>query len=106
MKYKKVTAIVHANSLEAVEEALRNAGAIELAITHVKGYGDYKNFYSPAWISKQARVEVFIAQPQAQAAVRAISQAAYRGLDSDGIVAVLPVDSLVHIKDWAPSAKP
>ena len=70
MKYRIVTAIVHANSLEAVEDALRHAGAIEVAITHVKGYGDYKNFYSPEWISEQARVEVFIAQAQAQGGSR------------------------------------
>lgn len=106
MQYRKVTAIVHANSLEAVEEALKHTDAIEVAITHVKGYGDYKNFYSPEWTSEQARVEVFIAQPQAQAAVHAICQAAYRGLDTDGIVAVLPVESLMRIKDCAPCAKP
>lgn len=106
MKYRKVTAIVHGDCLEAVEEALKRAGAIEVAITRVKGYGDYKTFPNPEWVSEQARVEVFVPQAQAASVVEAICRAAYAGLDSDGMVAVLPVKTIVRIKDSMPKPGP
>jgi nitrogen regulatory protein P-II 1 len=106
MEHRKVTAIVHVNSLEAVEAALKHAGAVEVAITRVKGYGDYKNFYSAAWVSEQARVEAFVSREQAASVVEAICRAAYAGLDTDGMVAVLPVETLVRIRDHKPGAGP
>jgi nitrogen regulatory protein P-II 1 len=108
MEYRKITAIIHADSLEAVEEAIKHAhaGAFEVAITRVKGYGDYKNFYSTEWISEQARVEAFVPRAQAASVVEAICRAAYTGLDSDGMIAVLPVENIVRIKDWMPKPKP
>jgi len=106
MQYRKVTAIIHVNALEAVEEALKHAQVVEVAITRVKGYGDYKNFYSPEWVSEQARIEVFVPDAQAAQVVAAICKAAYAGRDNDGMVAVLPVESLVRIKDSMPKPEP
>lgn len=102
MGYRKVTAIIHENSLVAVEEALKDAGVIEIAITRVKGYGDHKNFYSTEWIFEQARVEVFVPKAHAASVVEVICRAAHTGSDSDGMIAVLPVESIVHIKDSMP----
>lgn len=51
MDYRKITAIVHINSLQAVEEVLRHLDAAEVAVTRVKGYDEYKNFYSREWTS-------------------------------------------------------
>jgi nitrogen regulatory protein P-II 1 len=99
MEFRKIIAIMHVNSLEAVEAALKHAGVVEVAITRVKGYGDYKNFYSPEWVSEQARVEVFVPREQAASVVEAICTAAYAGLVTDGMVAVLPVETLVRIRD-------
>lgn len=105
MGYRKITAIVHVNSLQAVEEVLQHVGAVEVAVTRVKGYGDYKNFYSPEWISDQARIEAFVSREQAGLVVEAICRAAHAGLDSDGMVAVLPVETLVRIRDYIPGPK-
>lgn len=104
MEYRKITAIIREESLAAVEEALKHEhiGAFEVAMTRIKGYGDYKNFYSPEWISEQARVEVFVPKAQAAAVVEAICHAAYAGLDSDGMIAVLPVENIVRIRDSMP----
>lgn len=102
MEYRKITAIFPEDSLGAVGEALKHAGVIEIAITRVKGYGDHKNFFSTEWISEQARVEVFVPKAHAASVVEAICRAAYAGLDSDGMIAVLPVENIVRIKDSMP----
>jgi nitrogen regulatory protein P-II 1 len=102
MEFCKVNAIIHINSLEAVEEALRRLGTCQVAVSRVKGYCDYKNLYDPDWMAEQARVEVFVRREQAAAVADAICHAAYSGEDSDGIVAVVPVETLVRIKDSGP----
>lgn len=99
MEYRLITAIIHADSLEAVEDALQHLGTFEVAVSRVRGYGDYKNLYDSQWVAAQARLEVFVRRDQAQAVVDAICQAARVGMDSDGIVAVLPVETLVRVKD-------
>ena len=100
MEYRKITAIISASCLPALEEALRREATIEVAITRVKGYGDYKNFYDPEWISTQARVEVFAALADVSRIAETIMGAAFAGLDSDGIVAVLPVEALYRVREY------
>ena len=58
MNYRKITAIVNADCLAALEEALQREASIEVAITRIKGYGEYMNFYDLEWASTQARMEV------------------------------------------------
>ena len=106
MTYRKVTAIIDVGSLEAVERAVQDVGTFEVAVTRVKGYGQYKNFYDAKWLFAQARVEVFARQEQSAALVEAICRAAYTGKDSHGIVAVLPVEVIHRIKDYLPPSEP
>lgn len=106
MEYRRIIATIHNHSLEAVEKALRHIQVEEVDIRRIESYGDYKNFYSADWTSERTRVEVFVLRERADTVVHAICNAAYAGLDTDGIVTVLPVDSLVHIKDCAPCDTP
>ena len=99
MKYCKITAIIHVNSLEAVEEALKKARVAEVIVSYVKGYGDYKNFYSKDWTSAQARIELFAFHDDANRIVNVIMDATHTGLDTDGVIAVLPVENIYRIKD-------
>lgn len=62
---------------------------MDVAITRIKRYGDYKNFHDPEWISMPARVEVFAELAHVSRISGAIMGAAYTGLDNNGIVAVL-----------------
>ncbi len=106
MEYRKITAIISGSCLPAVEEALQHEATIEVAVTRIKGYGDYKNFYNPEWISTQARIEVFAALADASDIAKAIMDAAYAGLSTDGIVAVLPVEEIYRIRDHMPRPTP
>ena len=49
-------------------------------------------------------MEVFAQQEQAEALVDAICRAAYVGPESQGVVAVLPVEAIHRIKDYLPSS--
>lgn len=98
MEFRKVTAIVRPDKLEAVESALQALGVPGLSVSKVKGYGEYANFYTPDWTCTHVRVEVFIGQHRADGVAQAIMDAAHSGIVGDGIVAVLPVESVYHIR--------
>ena len=98
MEFRKVTAIIRPGSLEKVEKALQALNVPGISVTKVKGYGEYANFYTPDWMLTHARVEVFIGQHRAEEVATAIMDAAHTGMEGDGIVAVLPVESVYHIR--------
>lgn len=98
MDFRKVTAIIRPDALEKVENALKSLSVPGVSVTRVKGYGEYKDFYTPDWMGSHVRVEIFIGQHRAEAVVEAIMQAAHTGLEGDGIVAVLPVEAVYHIR--------
>jgi nitrogen regulatory protein P-II 1 len=99
MTLKKVTAIVRCSSLETVEEALRKLHVPGLTITHVVGFGEYANVFKDDWTCRHARIELFVDDREVEAIVGAITEAAHSGHAGDGIVAILPVERLLRIRD-------
>jgi len=98
MQYKKVTAIVICEKLEAVELALIEIGISGVSVTKVSGYGEYHNFYQPDMMSCHARIEIFCRASEADAIVHTIMDTAHSGQPEDGIIAVLPVEELYRIR--------
>ncbi len=98
MRFRKVTAIFRPDRLEAVEDRLRSLDVPGVSVTKVKGFGEYANFYQPDWLSTHVRIEVFTSKLKADAIAEAIMEAAHTGIDGDGIVAVMPVESVYHIR--------
>ena len=98
MEFRKITAIIRLDRAERVEQRLRSLGVPGMSCTHVKGYGEYADFYSSGWKVKHARVELFVKAEQVQEIVDAIMEEAGTGTSGDGIIAVLPVEHLYHIR--------
>lgn len=46
MDFRKVNAIIRSDALEKVEQRLHELGVPGISVTRVKGYGEYKNFYT------------------------------------------------------------
>lgn len=98
MDFAKVVAIIRPELLERVEETLKEHGVPGVSVSKVKGYGEYADFYSPDWMVQQIRVEVFIPMSQAEEIAEMIMEAAHTGVEGDGIVAIVPVQALYHIR--------
>lgn len=98
MEFRKITAIIRIDRAGQVEQRLKAIGVPGMSCTHVKGYGEYANFYSSDWRVEHARVEIFIQASRAGEVAEAIIEAARTGVSGDGIVAVLPVEHLYHIR--------
>lgn len=95
---RKVTAIIRSSVLDDVEQRLRDIHVPGVSITKVKGYGEYANFFRPDWSCQHARVEIYCRHERADEIARAIVDSAHTGGAGDGIVVVLPVESIFRIR--------
>jgi len=98
MRFQKITAIVRCDTCERVEQCLREAGVEGFSITHIKGYGEYADFYNSDWLTSHARLEIFTKAERVERIVEAILNTAHVGLEGDGIIAVQSVDRLYRIR--------
>lgn len=100
MIYRKVTAIIPTLILENVENELKKIGVPGMSVTKVVGYGEYRNLYTKGELSECSRVEIFTEKDKASLIVKTIAKAVHSGLNTDGIIAVLPVEELIRIREY------
>lgn len=103
MEFRKVTAVIPREALRGVEKALRDFGVPAVTVTPAKGYGEYKNFFSPDWKVATARIEIFTTRAEAEAIAQAIMNGAHSEIEGSGLVAILPVEQLYHIRTRSPA---
>jgi nitrogen regulatory protein P-II 1 len=102
---KKIEAIVKPFKLDDVKEGLNEVGIQGMTITEVKGYGrqkGHKEIYRGAeyvvdFIPK-VKVEVVVADDQAEAVVAKIREAANTGKLGDGKIFVFNVEEAVRVR--------
>jgi len=99
--FRKITAIVRASALEGVEHRLHELGVPGLSVTKVKGYGEYADFFARDWMVEHVRIEIFVIRERGTEIAQAIMTAARTGGPGDGIVAVLPVEAVYHVRTGA-----
>jgi nitrogen regulatory protein P-II 1 len=98
MKYCKITAIIQPSRIAQVEQTLKELYVPGISITKVQGYGESPNFFNQDWTSANARIEIFVEAGKAEEIAQGIIESAYTGKEGDGIVAILPVESLYRIR--------
>lgn len=108
MEFRKITAIIRASALEAVEQRLIAVGVRGITVTRVKGYGEYADFFTRDWMTEHVRIEIFTHRDRVAEIRDAIFAAASTGAKGDGIIAALPVECVYRIRDRsaAPPERP
>jgi nitrogen regulatory protein P-II 1 len=102
---KLVTAIIKPFKLEDVKSALEAYGVAGLTVSEVQGYGRQKGHtevyrgaeYKVDFVPK-VRVEVVVADGDADGVVEVVVKAASTGQIGDGKVWVTPVDAIVRVR--------
>jgi nitrogen regulatory protein P-II 2 len=102
---KLITAIIKPFKLEDVRDALVAVGVHGMTITEVKGYGRQKGHteiyrgaeYVVNFLPK-IRLEIAVAEEDAERVIEAISSAAKTGQIGDGKIFVLPIDQALRIR--------
>jgi len=102
---KKIEAIVRPHKLDAVREALQEAGYQGLTISEVKGYGRQKGHteiyrgseYKIDFLPK-VKIELVCADSKVDRALTLIAVAAKTGETGDGKIFVIPVEEAIRIR--------
>ena len=102
---KLITAIIKPFKLDDVRDALVSVGIHGMTITEVKGYGRQKGHteiyrgaeYVVNFLPK-IRLEIAVAEEDADRVVEAISTAAKTGQIGDGKIFVIPIEQAVRIR--------
>jgi nitrogen regulatory protein P-II 2 len=102
---KLITAIIKPSKLDDVRDALSELGVQGMTVTEVKGYGRQKGHteiyrgaeYTVHFVPK-IRIEIAIADPQAEQLVEAIQRTAKTGQIGDGKIFMWSLDHAVRIR--------
>ena len=105
MELKKITAIIDSLQLDRVHKALESHGVTGFSIQPVKGRGKYCNTYSRDNLVEHIQIDLFVDASHANDIVELIIKTADVGADSEGLVTVIPIESLYWIKGQV-SAQP
>ena len=94
---KIVTAIVRPESLEPIVKALETEGIIGMTISEVKGVGEQVQVFSTYTIHK--KIEIIIPDDRVDGVTNVIFEHGHTGFPGDGLIAILPVDCLIKIRN-------
>ncbi|MDH5599941.1 MAG: P-II family nitrogen regulator [Gammaproteobacteria bacterium] len=98
MSFVKVISIIRPEKLENVESILKKLNVPGISVFHIKGYGEYENFFRHDHKVEHLQLEVYIGKNRGTEIAESIMEAAYTGCEGDGIVTIMPVDSVYHIR--------
>src|SRR5206468_11409131 len=59
MNFKYVVAIVRPDAVESLEARFKSLGVGGITLTKVKGFGEYKNFFTGDWLTEHTKIEIF-----------------------------------------------
>ena len=96
--FKYVVAIVAPEVVEPLERKLKSIHVGGITLTKVRGFGEYKNFYSRDWLTDHTKVEMFVEASAVDGLVGALLETAGADVPGSGIVAVLPVEKFLHLR--------
>jgi nitrogen regulatory protein PII len=102
---KMITAMIRPTKLDAVKEALVSIEVVGMTVTDARGFGRQKGQveryrgteYRVDFLPK-LKVMVIVPDEKLDAAVTAISKAAYTGEIGDGKIFILPVEDAIRIR--------
>lgn len=102
---KKVEAIIRVNKLEAVKQALEEAGCMGITVEQVRGYGrqfgrtdKYRGSTYAVNLLPKLRVFVIVRDAEVDAAIEAIIGATQTGEIGDGKIFVSDVEEVIRIR--------
>ncbi len=104
MNMHYIIAIVPPEVVESLEEKLRNLHVGGITLTRVKGYGEYKNFFSNDWLSEYTKIEIFAEASKVDALLGVLRETGAADVPGSGIAAVIPVGTFFHLRTGAASA--
>ena len=102
---KMITAVIKPSRLDAVLDAVTEAGASGLTVTEVRGYGRqkgktevYRGAEYEVKLLPKVKLEIAVPDDIAEAVLAAVTQAANTGKIGDGKIFVLDLEKALRIR--------
>src|SRR3982750_1071252 len=102
---KMITAVIKPSRLDAVLDAVTEAGASGLTVTEVRGYGRqrgktevYRGAEYEVKLLPKVKLEIAVPTDMAERVVEAISRSANPGKSGDGKIFVLDLEQAMRIR--------
>ena len=102
---KMIVAVIKPSRLDAVLEAVTDAGASGMTVTEVRGYGRqrgktevYRGAEYEVKLLPKVKIEIAVSTDAVDAVVEAITQAANTGKIGDGKVFVMDLEQALRIR--------
>jgi nitrogen regulatory protein P-II 2 len=102
---KMITAIIKPSRLDAVLEAVTEAGASGMTVTEVRGYGRqkgkteiYRGAEYEVKLLPKVKLEIAVSKDMTDAVVEAITRAANTGKIGDGKIFVMDLETALRIR--------
>ncbi|MDR3511855.1 MAG: P-II family nitrogen regulator [Caulobacteraceae bacterium] len=102
---KMITAVIKPSRLDAVLEAVTEAGASGLTVTEVRGYGRqkgktevYRGAEYEVKLLPKVKLEIAVSSDLAETVVEAIARSANTGKIGDGKVFVMDLETALRIR--------
>ena len=98
MWFSKVVMIMNVTNYELISDEINKLNVPGITISHVQGFGDYLNEYSPQGLCDSLKVEIYTSSEQADGIAKALSKMATNMTEGGGVVAIEPVTKLLNVK--------
>ncbi len=95
---KMIWVVVRSSKVEAVARQLKKIGVSGCTVYPVRGYGGEWHLYEPLIHGGHHKLEAIVREDQVENVVREITEGAWTGIEGDGILSVLDLDNVVHLK--------
>jgi nitrogen regulatory protein P-II 1 len=101
---KKIEAIIREDKLDAVKDALSAIGIMGLNVSQVRGRGrqggiklNWRNGSYVVDLVPRAQLNIVLSDENVNTTVDTICEAAYTGVEGDGMIFVYPVEDVIRI---------
>ena len=98
MEFKYVVAVVRPDIVGPLEQRLTSLGIGGITLSRVKGFGEYKNFFSRDWVTEHTKVEIFVPAEKVEPLLATLVE--LNGIDTPdaGVAAVMPVEKFLRLR--------
>lgn len=98
MTTRYVVAVIPAEFVRPLQEQLQALGVGGMTLTHVKGFGEYKNLYSDDWLTEHVKIEMFVQTAMVKPLLAVLVKGSQLAGPGAGIAAVLKAEAFVHLR--------
>ena len=101
---KMIWAVIRSANIEPVTRALKSLGVTGCTVSRIRGYGEEWHLYEPLIHGGHHKLEIIVADDQADKVVSKIAENAWTGLKGDGVVSVFDLGNVIKIRSKDTSA--